>query len=60
MRPFMRMKKDAEVKARVDGQTKLQLARIAYLRGLDTSDLLREAIRDFLAKQLLFAPAIGK
>ena len=47
----VRIKKDAEIKARVDGRTKIELWRLAYSRGLDVSDLLREAVRDLLAKQ---------
>ena len=52
----MRIKKDAEIKARVDGRTKIELWRLAYARGLDVSDLLREAVRDLLARQQSLAP----
>lgn len=47
----MRIKKDTEIKARVDGRTKAELWRMASLRELDVSDLIREAIRDLLRKQ---------
>lgn len=43
-------KKDAEIKARVDGHTKTELWRLAYARDLDESDLLREAVRDLFTK----------
>lgn len=52
----VRVKKDAEIKARVDGRTKVELWQLAYSRGLDVSDLLREAVRDLLAKQQTLAP----
>jgi antitoxin component of RelBE/YafQ-DinJ toxin-antitoxin module len=52
----VRVKKDAEIKARVDGRTKAELWRLAYSRGLDVSDLIREAVRDLLAKQQTLAP----
>jgi hypothetical protein len=54
----MRVKKDAEIKARVDGRTKLELWSLAYSRGLDVSDLIREAVRDLLAKQQALAPKL--
>jgi hypothetical protein len=54
--PTMRIRKDAEIKARVDGRTKVELWSLAYARGLDVSDLLREAVRDLLAKQQLLEP----
>ena len=52
----VRIKKDAEIKARVDGRTKAELWRLAYSRGLDVSDLVREAVRDLLARQQTLAP----
>ena len=52
----MRIRKDAEIKARVDDRTKVQLWSLAYARGLDVSDLVREAVRDLLAKQQSLAP----
>ena len=53
---LMRIRKDAEIKARVDGRMKIELWSLAYARGLDVSDLVREAIRDFLAKQQAMMP----
>jgi hypothetical protein len=47
----MRIRKDAEIKARVDGRMKIELWSLAYARGLDVSDLVREAIRELLAKE---------
>jgi hypothetical protein len=52
----MRIRKDAEIKARVDGRMKIELWSLAYARGLDVSDLLREAVRDLLAKQQTLEP----
>lgn len=43
-------KKDEEIKARVEGSTKSQLWLIAGMRGLDVSDIVREALRDFIRK----------
>ena len=46
----MKPKKTEEVKARVDDATKTRLVQLANLRELDLSDVLREAIREFLAR----------
>lgn len=43
-------KKDEEIKARVDGSTKAALWQMALSRHLDLSDLVREALRDFIRK----------
>jgi post-segregation antitoxin (ccd killing protein) len=57
----MRTKRDTEIKARVDAQTKLHLGQLAYVRGLDVSDLVREAIRDLFAKQtFILTPTQGE
>jgi antitoxin component of RelBE/YafQ-DinJ toxin-antitoxin module len=50
---LMKVKKDREIKARVDSGTKAALWQLAYLHGLDVSDLIREAIRDLLLKHPL-------
>jgi antitoxin component of RelBE/YafQ-DinJ toxin-antitoxin module len=50
----MKIRKDQEIKARVDGRTKAELWEIAYRRGLDVSDLIREAVRDFIRKNQPF------
>lgn len=47
----MRLRKDEEIKARVDGRTKAELGQLAFHRGLDVSDILREAVRDLLVRQ---------
>ena len=47
----VKIRKNTEVKARVDGRTKAELARIADEREVDVSDILREAIRDLLHKE---------
>ena len=54
----MKVKKDKEIKARVDGRTKIELWSLAYARGLDVSDLVREAIRDLLAKEQSLVPKL--
>jgi hypothetical protein len=54
----VRIRKDAEIKARVDGRTKVELWRLAYARGLDVSDLVREAVRDLLAKEQSLTPKL--
>jgi hypothetical protein len=54
----VRIKKDAEIKARIDGRTKIELWQLAYSRGLDVSDLLREAVRDLLTKQQGLTPKL--
>lgn len=41
----MKQPKTAEIKARVDEVTKTRLVELAEKRHLDTSDLIREAIR---------------
>lgn len=47
----MKIRKTVEVKARIDGRTKAELARLADQRELDLSDILREAIRELLEKE---------
>lgn len=47
----VRIRKDEEIKARVDGRTKAELGQLAFMRGLDLSDILREAVRDLLGRQ---------
>jgi hypothetical protein len=47
----MRVRKDEEIKARVDGRTKAELGQLAFIRGLDVSDLLRQAVRDLLSRE---------
>ena len=44
------MRKEAEIKARVDLKTKASLCQVAAARELDLSDIVREALRDFLRK----------
>lgn len=51
----MKIRKNVEIKARVDGRTKAEIARIADRREVDVSDILREAIRDLLKKDKLAA-----
>ena len=46
----MKTKKNEEIKIRVDGATKTAIWQIAINRGLDMSDMVREALRDFIAK----------
>lgn len=46
-----RVRKDQEIKARVDGRTKRELEQLAYSRDLELSDVLREAVRDLLNAQ---------
>lgn len=46
----MKTIKNEEIKARIDGATKTALWAAATERQLDVSDLIREAIRDFLNK----------
>lgn len=52
MFPLNHMKtiKNEEIKARVDGATKTALWSIATARDLDASDLIRQAVREFIAK----------
>lgn len=50
MKRVIRVRKDEEIKARVDGRTKAEVAQLAFTRGLDMSDLLREAIRELLTR----------
>jgi hypothetical protein len=47
----MKIRKSVEIKARVDERTKAELSRLADIRELDVSDVLREAVRDLLQKQ---------
>ena len=47
----MKIPKNEEIKARVDGRTKAELSQLAYQRGLDLSDIIREALRLLLASQ---------
>ena len=47
----VKIRKTVEIKARVDERTKAELLRLASLRELDISDVLREAVRDLLQKQ---------
>ena len=44
----MKTRKTAEIKARVDERTKEDIQRLAEIRGLDTSDIIREAIRNLI------------
>ncbi|MCF7762788.1 MAG: ribbon-helix-helix domain-containing protein [Verrucomicrobia bacterium] len=44
--------KNAAVKARVDAKTRDSLETIAAREQLDVSDLIRRAIREFLARNL--------
>lgn len=46
----VKLKKDEEIKARVDGRTKEALGVLADSRHLDMSDIIREALRDFISK----------
>lgn len=46
----VKIKKNEEIKARVDGSTKAALWQLAMTRDLDLSDLVREALRDFIRK----------
>ncbi len=48
----MRARKDQEIKARVDSRTKAELGQLAYIRDLDVSDLLREAVRELLQRHV--------
>jgi hypothetical protein len=49
---LMKIRKDVEIKARIDGRTKAELWRLASSRELDLSDIVREALRDLLRKQI--------
>jgi hypothetical protein len=42
---------DAEIKTRVENPVKKQFQRLAKERHLDTADIVREALREYLAKQ---------
>lgn len=46
----VKLKKNEEIKARVDGNTKSELWQLALKRQLDMSDVIREALRDYLFK----------
>lgn len=46
----MKLKKNEEIKTRVDGATKNDLWLLAQRRQLDLSDVVREALRDFILK----------
>lgn len=47
---MIKLRKVAVIKARVDKRTKSQLAALAVNRDLDISDLVREAVRELLAR----------
>lgn len=47
-----RSKKDSDVRARVDSQTRLSLELLANREQLELSDILRRAIREFLQRQI--------
>jgi predicted transcriptional regulator len=49
----MKPRKDSNLKVRVEGATKAELWQLALNRHLDVSDLVREALRDWLARQRL-------
>lgn len=48
----MKEKLDAQIKARVSASVKGQFEALAAERHLDTADVLREALRDYLRRQL--------
>ena len=47
----MKLAKSEEIKARVDKPTKDTLQKLAEERGLDTSDLIRMAVRRFITTE---------
>jgi hypothetical protein len=47
----MKPQKDEALKVRVEGTTKAALWQHALSRHLDISDLVREAVREWLARQ---------
>lgn len=52
MFPLQTMKtlKNEEIKTRIDGATKTALWQIATAKGLDMSDVVREALREIIRK----------
>jgi hypothetical protein len=46
----MKIKKDEEIKTRVEPAMKSQLWQVALNRSIDLSDVVREALRDYLRK----------
>ena len=50
-------KKSAEIKTRVEPTTKFNLEQIASRRGLDLSDIARQAFNDYLARNINVAAA---
>lgn len=46
--PALKTIKNEEIKARIDGAMKTELWTIATARGLDMSDIIREALREFI------------